>query len=120
MTAYEIRRRRRWAKAAYPGDPRWATDWTLEADPAYKFRAFSPLHAGRYAEARLLFLKALESEPGDAGILYNLACAEALGGEPEQALAHLNEAVSAHQRYRESARADPDLASIRGDPRFPS
>jgi thioredoxin-like negative regulator of GroEL len=61
----------------------------------------------------------LEEKPGSPPILYDLACVEALAGERERALALLNEAVAADERFRAYAETDEDLASIRDDPRFP-
>jgi hypothetical protein len=59
-------------------------------------------------------------QPENAGVLYNLACAEARGGYPDDALTHLALAAALEPRFAESARDDPDLAAVRGDPRFPS
>jgi tetratricopeptide (TPR) repeat protein len=115
--AFQLGQRRKWARLGYPGDPRWAYDWSPEADPAYKFRLIFHLRAGRYGEARQFLLQALEAEPGDRAILYNLACAEALGGEHDAALAHLNDAIGSDERLREQARRDPDLVSIRDNAR---
>jgi tetratricopeptide (TPR) repeat protein len=85
----------------------------------YMFRAFPYLSAGRHDEAKRLLLEALEQKPGNPAILYNLACAEALGGDSDAALEHLNAAVAGDEVFREPAQSDDDLASIRDDPRFP-
>ncbi|HET8752293.1 MAG TPA: tetratricopeptide repeat protein [Gaiellaceae bacterium] len=119
MLASQVRRRRKWARLGYQGDPRWALDWSQDGDPAYKYRAFSHLRSGRYEEAQRLFKAALEIAPGDQVVLYNLACAEALEGRSDAAIAHLAEAVSGNKRLHKHARKDPELASIRDDPRFP-
>ncbi len=58
-------------------------------------------------------------DPGNANVLYNLACAEARAGHGEAALAHLAAAVESEPRFREDARSDADLDSIREDERFP-
>jgi hypothetical protein len=116
---YEAELRWRWARRGYAGDPRWARDWSPEADPAYKFRALSFLISRRYEEARQLLQKALETEPGDPALLYNVACAEALAGDRDAAIGHVIDAASLDARLRKRARTDPDLASIRNDPRFP-
>jgi hypothetical protein len=42
-----------------------------------------------------------------------------LAGRPDDALAHLTEAIELDPRMREWARADEDFAAIRADPRFP-
>jgi len=61
----------------------------------------------------------LAEDPGNANVLYNLACAECRGGRLEAALTHLGEAVELERRFRRNAQGDPDLAAIRDDPRFP-
>jgi quercetin dioxygenase-like cupin family protein len=86
----------------------------------YEFLALPHLHAGRYEEAKRLLHEALEAKPGTPSIVYNLACAEALAGETDAALGHLNEAVAAEPGLGETARTDSDLDSIRDDPRFPA
>jgi tetratricopeptide (TPR) repeat protein len=74
---------------------------------------------GDYASAKEHILKQLEREPDRGGHLYNLACAEARLGETDAALEHLGRAVELEERFREYARTDADLDSIRDDPRFP-
>jgi Flp pilus assembly protein TadD len=51
-------------------------------------------------------------------VLYNLACAWALAGEADRALARLGEAVDAGFGPRATIEADADLAALRADPRF--
>ena len=62
----------------------------------------------------------LAEQPDDAGVLYNLACAEARAGRREAALGHLNEAVTREPRFLANAQTDEDLVAVRGDPRFPT
>ncbi len=50
--------------------------------------------------------------------LYNLGCAYALKGEKTRALDFLEKAVEAGWSNREWMTGDPDLESLRGDPRF--
>ena len=85
----------------------------------YTFAASPDLRAGRYDEARRLLREGLEAKPGNPSILYDLACVEALAGEPDTALELLNEAIAKNERFREYAQKDDDLASIRGNARFP-
>lgn len=61
---------------------------------------------------------ALEKYPGNALILYNIACMESMLGRREEALATLGESVEKWPKFRENARADDDFASIREDARF--
>lgn len=63
---------------------------------------------------------ALHAEhPEHATVLYNLACAESLGGRTDDALAHLERAIELNPPFREAAQADADFDPIRADPRFP-
>ena len=62
----------------------------------------------------------LPDYPGNAHILYNLACFEALAGRRDDAIAHLREAVELAPEMREWAAKDEDFDAIRDDPEFPS
>jgi quercetin dioxygenase-like cupin family protein len=86
----------------------------------YIFPAFPLFAAGRYDEARQMLTEALEERPESPQILYNLACAEALSGETEPALEHLNAAVARDAVFRGHAQDETDFESIRDDPRFPA
>ncbi|HEY6585269.1 MAG TPA: hypothetical protein VIZ29_10525 [Gaiellaceae bacterium] len=56
--------------------------------------------------------------PNEAGIIYNIACNEALLGRTDNAIEHLKTAIEANPRAVELARTDSDLDSIREDERF--
>ncbi len=58
-------------------------------------------------------------DPRNANVLYNLACAEARAGRPDDAVLHLAQAVELEPRFATNAREDADLDAIRLDPRFP-
>ena len=60
----------------------------------------------------------LEESPGDAGFLYNLACAESRLGRTEKALEHLRQSAEAEERFRQAAVGDPDFDAIRDEPEF--
>jgi len=62
--------------------------------------------------------RALEPYPGNANLLYNVACMEALLGNDESALAALAESVAQWEPYKEMAQKDDDFASLREEPRF--
>lgn len=96
-----------------PGEAHEISAWE------YTFAASPDLRAGRYDEARRVLREGLEAKPGSPAILYDLACVEALAGEPDKAIELLNEAVAKNERFREYAQTDDDFASIRDDPRFP-
>lgn len=77
-----------------------------------------PYNAKDYAGALEVARGILHRYPGNGLALYNIACMEALLGKPDDALAHLREAIEAAPRLRGNARTDDDFASLRGDPRF--
>jgi tetratricopeptide (TPR) repeat protein len=92
----------------------------FEPSPWEAWLAAKPLlDAGQPDRGAAVFLEALERHPGNSNILYNLACFESLAGRPDDALAHLTEAIELDPRMREWARTDEDFAAIREDPRFP-
>jgi hypothetical protein len=125
VLAYEFDRRQAWAKLGWAGDPRWAKDWSPEIDPVYDLRAIPPMQAKEYREARSLLERGLQEGLHGwrlSSALYHLACIEALSGERDAALEHLNAAVAVDDDLvpvRELARKDADFATIRDDPRFP-
>jgi tetratricopeptide (TPR) repeat protein len=79
---------------------------------------FEPYNAKDYASALEIARGVLHKYPGNALALYNIACMEALLGQPDEALKHLGEAIAGAERLRENARTDEDFASLRGDQRF--
>ena len=83
----------------------------------FAFAAIPANESGRHDEVKALLLEGLELHPGNASLLYNLACVEALMGDHEAALEHLAESAT-NPRFREYAVTDPDLDSLRDDPRF--
>ena len=62
--------------------------------------------------------RALAADPEDSGMLYNMACFYAVQGEPEQALTCLEKAVQLGFGLRGWIENDPDLTSLRSDPRY--
>ena len=61
---------------------------------------------------------ALEPHPGNALVLYNVACLEALLGHTDEALDALDESLAAWPDFKELAANDDDLSSLRDDTRF--
>ena len=61
----------------------------------------------------------LAKYPDNAGMLYSLACFEALAGRHEDALMHVQQSVAVYPAVADSAATDPDLDSIRGLSGFP-
>jgi adenylate cyclase len=62
--------------------------------------------------------RAVAIDPEDAGIQYNVACLHALEGDPTRAIQCLEAAVKAGFAHRDWVEKDPDLDSLRDDPRF--
>jgi tetratricopeptide (TPR) repeat protein len=71
-----------------------------------------------YEQAVEVYERFLAETPGDAGFLYNLACAESLLGRREDALEHLRQSVEADANFKKNAVEDPDFDAIREDPEF--
>ena len=82
------------------------------------FAAAPLLDAGKFEEGIAMIEEGLREKPGDAAILYNLACAESRGGRTADAIAHLSEAIEKTPQYAEAAKKDPDFDAIRGEPGF--
>ena len=62
--------------------------------------------------------RAVQTDPSHPLLLYNVACFHATAGRPGLALDHLERAMELGMRNRDWLMTDPDLESIRGDPRF--
>ena len=96
--------------------------WALRQDETMRvLGACYRARAGRADEARRL----LEGVVPAPAVHYNLACAHALLGDTDVALEFLRLELSepgatagARARRKQWAREDPDLASLRDDPRF--
>lgn len=73
---------------------------------------------GDYEGALAACREALESHPGNALILYNVACLESRLGRPDAALAALAESLAAWPDYRGLAASDEDLAPLQQDAGF--
>jgi TolB-like protein/Flp pilus assembly protein TadD len=88
-------------------------------DPrAATMRAVSLCRVGRTDEGLSWGRRALELDPEDAGVRYNVACLYAVQGEVDRALECLEEALRVGFGNREWLKRDPDLDSLREDPRF--
>lgn len=90
-----------------PDDPRAAT-----------MRAVALGRVGRMGEGLAWAGRAVEIDPEDAGVRYNVACFYALSGERDRALDALEGAVRVGFGNREWIERDPDLDSVRDAPRF--
>jgi len=101
------------AVGGFPGRPYEVSpwEWVAEAIPAWR--------SGDYPTARATITSGLAEHPDNPSLLYELACLEALDGEPQAAIEHLRRAVELKPDYAKNAQADEDFASIRGHPGFP-
>jgi tetratricopeptide (TPR) repeat protein len=77
-------------------------------------------HKGRIDEARAAAHELLDAHPDHWGSSYNVACFEALAGNPDEALTQLARAkeLAPEEQLRGYLEGDSDLDSLRGDPRF--
>ncbi len=82
------------------------------AQPAYE--------AGDYRRAIEIASQGLADWPDHPTLRYQLACYEALAGEPDRALEHLRSAFGRDARLREWAEQDADLDSLRARPDYPA
>lgn len=71
-----------------------------------------------YAGALAACKGAFDMYPGNALVLYNVACMESLLGNVDASLDALAESVEKWPKYKELAAGDDDFASLREDPRF--
>jgi len=94
----------------------------LELNPddarAATMKAVSLCRLGHQAEGLEWAERARAIDPGDAGVLYNVACLYALEGKTDTALDCLEETVRVGFGSRDWIAHDPDLESLRGLPRF--
>jgi tetratricopeptide (TPR) repeat protein len=95
-----------------PGEAYSPHPWETNRD------VFAALDAGRPEEAKRLLFDALDRYENRSTLYYNLACAEALLGETDAAVEHLDLALRSRPALADLARDDGDLESIRDDPRF--
>ena len=79
---------------------------------------FDAYSAKDYAGALEATKRGLEAYPGNALLLYNVACMSALLGDRETAVTALAESVAKWEPYKELARGDDDFVSLRDDPKF--
>jgi tetratricopeptide (TPR) repeat protein len=97
-----------------PGRPHEVSAWEA------MFAAVPAMREERWDDAIRIHEEALEEAPDDPRLLYNLACMEARGQRPLDALLHLKRAVELDPKWAEYAAKDSDFASIRGEPGFPA
>ena len=72
--------------------------------------------AGDYESYLAELMEAAAKRPDHPATLYNLACAEALAGRADDALAHLRRALELKPKWAEMAAMDDDFTSLRERP----
>jgi tetratricopeptide (TPR) repeat protein len=77
------------------------------------FAASRHRNAGDYDAYLAELEEALERRPDHPAVLYNVACAEALLGRDDDALAHLRRVIELRPEWAEFAASDEDLAALR-------
>lgn len=95
-----------------PGKPYDAVGWELWAPlrPLYE--------AGSYAEVVDRGRELIDAHPQYGLLFYNVACCESLTGQATEALEHLRKAIDLSEQFRDYAKSDSDLDSIRGESAF--
>jgi tetratricopeptide (TPR) repeat protein len=97
-----------------PGTPYEVSAWE------WRFRAQPHIEAEEWEKGVALMQDGLSARPGDASLLYNLACFEARLGRLDDAVGHLQEAFEAEpDDVRAWAAGDSDLDPLRDRPDFP-
>jgi beta-lactamase regulating signal transducer with metallopeptidase domain/tetratricopeptide (TPR) repeat protein len=92
-------------------------DPPASADPWYSVGK-ELLRAGEYDRAADAFRESAQRATRPGTSLYNAACALALQGDDESALVELERAVEGGFDDPKLLKADPDLASLHGNPKF--
>jgi tetratricopeptide (TPR) repeat protein len=100
------------AIGAKPGEAYRPLGWEWSTD------AFPYFGSGEPERAYEILAAADREHPDSPSVLYNLACAEALTGKPDEAVEHLRRAVELYAPFAEIARDDPDFDSIREHPGY--
>jgi hypothetical protein len=97
-----------------PGVPYDVSAWE------WRFRAQPHIDAQEWEKGIALMHDGLAARPGDASLLYNLACFETHLGRLDDATAHLTEALAAEpDNVREWAEGDRDLDALRERADYP-
>jgi len=85
---------------------------------SHRVRGISLSELGRFAEALPSFMKVLEIEPDEACGYYDIACFYSLKGDTDLALDNLLKAIDIDPEYKEQAKSDHTLESIRNNAKF--
>ncbi|QDU97026.1 tetratricopeptide repeat protein [Lignipirellula cremea] len=81
-------------------------------------RAVQLLNQGDYDAAAQILQQVVKTSPSAFSSRYNLACVWARQGKTDQAFTELTQAIADGYRDAQHLATDPDLASLRDDPRW--
>jgi len=81
-------------------------------------RGLAQVKAGKYADCIASIARALALRPNHGNSHYTMACAYALSGDADAALASIARAIEIDPELASDIAADSDFASISDDPRF--
>lgn len=99
-----------------------ALDLRLEREPQTATDFFhlglAQVKAGRHAECIASITRVLAEDPNHANAHYTIACAYALSGDPDNALASIARALEINPELAPDIEVDADFASLVDDPRF--
>lgn len=73
---------------------------------------------GRIADAISVLRRAIEANPDQPVLHYNLACYHSVAGDVAAAIEHLTRAITMDGRFRDLTGTERDFDAIRTDPRF--
>ncbi len=94
----------------------------LERDPCFvdalRVQGNNLASRGEYARTLLLDRRLVHLVPGDAIAWYNLSCTYAVLGMTDPAFSALQRVLELGYRFVARLRQDPDLKTLRRDPRF--
>ena len=95
-----------------------AADLAPSNVPAWLALGWCHKRVGRLDLAIESLEEAIDVEPGNALILYNLACYWSLAGVKRHALNYLAAALERDEKYRDLVPTETDFDSLRSDPDF--
>lgn len=112
-----------WIALALSGSAQGPTEAQIAEYLTVYAQGQAALQSGRHDEGIAAFERCLALVPKDSASAYNLACGFALKGDADQAFAWLDKAAEWGFGNRDgnidhAGRQDPDLATLRSDPRF--
>ncbi len=107
-----------WGPAAHAEDEVADDKTPAPLAPSWRDQGEAAYNRQEYATAIDFYRRWLEADPRDSTTWYNLACCYGLEGETEHALDAFVTAVRAGWSDAEHPMRDPDLESLRDDPRF--